>query len=61
MQLKILEKTTRFGVFNSQTIQNTETATDRSSTEIAIHKYFSSESQHFWKYGQKFILVNFQF
>ena len=37
--MKILEKTDRFGVSSSQTIQNTETAADMYSTEIAIwHK-----------------------
>ena len=36
MQMKILKKTDRFGVSNSQIIQNTETATDRCSTESTM-------------------------
>ena len=35
-QMKTLQKTARFGVSNSQTLQNTETATERCSTEISV-------------------------
>ena len=34
--MKILETTARFGVSNSQVIQNKETATMRCTTEIAV-------------------------
>ena len=34
--MKTLQKTARFGVSNSQTLQNTETATERCSTEISV-------------------------
>ena len=50
--MKILEKTARFEVSSSQTMQNTETATDRCATEITTGKKMSSESQFFWKCNQ---------
>ena len=34
--MKILQKTARFGVCNSQGTQNTEIATERRSTESAV-------------------------
>lgn len=45
-----IEKIARFGVFNSQGIQNTETK--ESFTEIAVRRKFLSEVQLFWKCGK---------
>ena len=42
-QIKIVEKTVRFGVCNSQTIQNTEADTKSCTTEKAVRQKISSE------------------
>ena len=45
-----IEKIARFGVFNSEGIQNTETK--ESFTEIAVRWKILSEVQFFWKCGK---------